>query len=288
MQVWNLNGELITLNDLPSSLFFRTSQHADALFEPVVIDDGQPLFWEEHYFHLMASMRKLRYAIPMSFTPEFLEGECLKVWEANGKPIRYKLSIQLVRDYAHPAWKRDGKLHFLIKPVEESELFAPSGKAQLLETELYKDHYLPSGMLANLSTPERAAIAVAHSFAIENGFDDCALMNEQKQVVRALSGILFVANGAKLKTPSLETGAPAWVVRKQVLIAAQKHQWDLEEGPISPFEIPKASEVFTLNAYGEFYSWKKYRKTVFSQEDGMRKLKRGLQEAEKPVIEKED
>ena len=288
MQVWNLNGELITQNDLPSSLFYRTSRYADALLEPVVIDGGQPLFWEEHYFHLMASMRKLRYGIPMSFTPEYLEGECLKLWEANGSPARFKLLIQVLRNYPSPAWKREGQVHFVIKPVQESELFAPASKREMKETELYKDHYLPAGMLSNLSVPEPAAVAVANAFALENGFDDCALLNEQKQLVRALSGLLFIGNGEVLKTPSLETGAPAWVIRKQLLLAAQKNEWTLDEGAISPFEIPKATEVFTVNAYGEFHCWKKYRKTVFGQEDWLKKLEGGLKEAEKPVVEKED
>ena len=285
MQVWNLNGDLRTLNDLPSSLFYRTTQYADALSEPVVITDGQLLFWEDHYFHLMASMRKLRYAIPMRFTPEYLEEQCLKLWEANGRAARFKLLIQVFRDYSSPAWKREGQLHFLIKPVQESELFAPAGKKEMKVTELYKDHYLPLGMLANLSVPEPAAVAVANAFAQENGFDDCALLNEQKQVVRALSGLLFVSNGEGLKTPSLESGAPAWVIRKQILIAAIKNEWELDEGPISPFEIPKAKEVFTVNAYGEFHGWKKYRKTIYSQDKWVNLLKQGLQEAEKLAVE---
>lgn len=265
MQYWNLNGELLTYEQLPVSLFNRSVYYGDSLAETLLVQAGFIPFWEEHYFHLMASMRKLRYQIPMSFTPEYLEEECLKLWGAVGEPASLKLEIQVMRAEIHQAWNRDGGLHFLIGPVQT----ASSGLVRTGETELYKDHYLPSGMLANLSTPAPAAMAVATSFALENEYADLALLNEQKQVVRSLGGLLFIGNENELKTPELPTGAPAWVVRKQALIQldkiAEANDWLLQEGAISPFEIPKAKEVFTMNAFGELVSWNKYRKTVYQQ-----------------------
>ena len=135
----------------------------------------------------MASMRKLRYQIPMSFTPEYLEEECLKLWRALGEPAELKLEIQVMRAEVHQAWNRDGELHFLIGVVQPNS----GGLVTTGGAELYKDHYLPSGMLANLSTPEPAAMAVATSFALENDYADLALLNEQKQVVRSLHGCLL-------------------------------------------------------------------------------------------------
>ena len=265
MQHWNLNGELLSYDELPVSLFNRSVYYGDSLTEPLLIQAGYIPFWEEHYFHLMASMRKLRYQIPMSFTPEYLEEECLKLWRAAGEPTELKVEIQVMRAEVHQAWNREGGLHFLIGIVQsDSSDLVTTGEA-----ELYKDHYLPSGMLANLSTPAPAALAVATSFALENDYADLALLNEQKQVVRSLHGLLFVGNENELKSPELPTGAPGWVVRKQALIQldkiAEANDWLLEEGAISPFEIPKAKEVFTMNAFGELVSWKKYRKTVYQQ-----------------------
>ena len=40
---------------------------------------GKILFWEKHYFRIIASLRRYRYKIPISFTMEKLEGELIKV-----------------------------------------------------------------------------------------------------------------------------------------------------------------------------------------------------------------
>ncbi len=43
--------------------------------------NGKILFWEDHYFRLMASMRIMRMEIPMNFTMEFLEAQILETLE---------------------------------------------------------------------------------------------------------------------------------------------------------------------------------------------------------------
>ena len=292
MQLWNLDGNLVDYDKIPVSLFNRSLYFGDSLTEPLWIQDGFIPFWEEHYFHLMASMRKLRYAIPMEFTPEYLEQQCLELWEKAGKPAKLYLEIQVVRSQTLVPWSREGGLHFLIHTVEDLPTGTLSPEAEVEECELYKDHYLPSGLLANLSTPMPAAITVAHSFAIENGYADCALLNESKQVVRALSGLIFIASEDGIKIPELAGGAPAWVVRKQALILldamARENDWSIEEVAISPFEIPKAKEVFTLDPYGRLYSWKKYRKTVYQQFSWKERLEEAFISACLPKVEKEE
>jgi branched-chain amino acid aminotransferase len=91
----NYNGT-ITSEERLISLNNRGLAYGDALFETIKINYGKILFWEDHYFRLMASMRILRMEIPMNFTMEFLEEEIFKLLEARqlkNSTARVKLTI---------------------------------------------------------------------------------------------------------------------------------------------------------------------------------------------------
>ena len=71
----NFNGTLLEENTVLSTEN-RGYAYGDALFETIKTSGGKILFWEDHYFRLMASMRIMRMEIPMNFTMEFLEADC--------------------------------------------------------------------------------------------------------------------------------------------------------------------------------------------------------------------
>jgi branched-chain amino acid aminotransferase len=68
----NFNGNIVSVEN--NSLYTnRGFLYGDAVFETLKIVDKKILFWEDHYFRLMASMRIIRMEIPMHFTLEFFE-----------------------------------------------------------------------------------------------------------------------------------------------------------------------------------------------------------------------
>ena len=68
----NFNGK-IQENNLVISNNNRGYSYGDGLFETIKAVHGKLLFFEDHYFRLMASMRIMRMQIPMDFTMEFIE-----------------------------------------------------------------------------------------------------------------------------------------------------------------------------------------------------------------------
>ena len=75
----NYNGDLVAFDDVKITPNNRAYKYGDSVFETIKIINGKLVFWEDHYFRLMASMRMLRMRIPMNFTLEFLEEEILKI-----------------------------------------------------------------------------------------------------------------------------------------------------------------------------------------------------------------
>ena len=89
----NINGNILEEQMLHYQLNNRGFNYGDAVFETIKVSHGKILFWEDHYFRLMASMRILRMEIPMNFTLEFLENEIQRLIEANAitTTVRVKL-----------------------------------------------------------------------------------------------------------------------------------------------------------------------------------------------------
>lgn len=263
----NHNGTFVSSNLILTQN--RAFLYGDAVFETVKIVDSKILFFEDHYFRLMASMRILRMNIPMEFTMEFLEQELLKVAETNGHLDSARVRITVYRNDGGFYLPKDRNSSYLIS---SSEL--PSTNYQYFsgtyEVELYKDFYVSNQLLSTLKTTQKMISTLGSIFADENGYDNCLLLNESKNVTEALNGSLFMLMGNKLQTPPLTEGCLNGIMRKQILTIARKIEGiEVVEEPISPFDLQKADELFSTNVIQGIQPITNYRKkeyvTTFSQ-----------------------
>jgi branched-chain amino acid aminotransferase len=247
----------------------RAFLYGDAVFETVKIVNSKILFFEDHYFRLMASMRILRMNIPMEFTLEFLEQELLKVAETSGYSHSARVRITVYRNDGGYYLPKDRSVSYLISgselPTTSYQYFSGT-----YEVELYKDFYVSSQLLSTLKTTQKMVAVLGSIYADENGYDNCLLLNESKNVTEALNGSLFMLMGNKLQTPPLTEGCLNGIMRKQILSIARKMEGiEVVEEPISPFDLQKADELFCTNVIRGIQPITKYRKkeyiTTFSQ-----------------------
>src|SRR5660398_143878 len=75
----NLSGRLVENDQANISVQNRGFTYGDSVFETIRVINGKIMFWEDHYFRLMASMRIMRIEIPVNFSPEFIEEEILNL-----------------------------------------------------------------------------------------------------------------------------------------------------------------------------------------------------------------
>ena len=62
------NGSFIGGLNEASSDFLQAFSSQNHITEKFRVEHGRIIFWEAHYFRLMAAMRIMRMDIPMSFT----------------------------------------------------------------------------------------------------------------------------------------------------------------------------------------------------------------------------
>lgn len=262
----NINGDFHTDSNAFLGTDNRGLNYGDALFETIRVVRGKVLFWEDHYFRLMASMRILRMEIPMNFTMEFLEEqilETIKMGDLISATVRAKLLVY--RDSDGLYLPREHDIGYLISVAKLDSEFYTISDIKDYSVDLYKDHYVISGLLSTLKTTNRILNVIASIYASENGWHNCLLLNENKSIVEALNGNLFIVNGKTLRTPSLNTGCINGIMRKQIIgILNEIDVYELVEETISPFELQKADEIFITNVISGIISVGSYRKKTYS------------------------
>ncbi len=254
----NYNGKIISKEEVSISPDNRAFKYGDGIFETIKVEHKKVIFAEDHYFRLMASTRMLRMDMAMHFTLEYFVEEILKLvasLELNDARIRFSVFRKIGGLYTPDTNGTD----FLI---EASEL-----KVALkndYEIELYKDHYVYSGLLSTIKSTNRLINVVANVFRQENDFDNLVLLNEKKQLAEATNGNIFLVKGSTILTPALTEGCIKGIIRKKIIELLQKDpNYTVEETEISPFELQKADEVFVTNAIIGIQPVTKYRRKTY-------------------------
>lgn len=258
----NFNGNIInlTLNQLHNN---RAFLFGDAVFETLKVANNKILFFEDHYFRLMSSMRILRMEIPMNFTMEFIESQITELVSHKEKAPAYRVRITVYRDSEGFYLPKNNNVGYLISAsLLESPFYSISEQAY--EVDLYKDFYVSKQLLSTVKSTNRALNITGSIFAHENGLQNCLLLNDAKNVVEALNGNVFMLLGEKLITPPVSEGCIGGILRKQVLALAKKTESiQVFEQSISPFDLQKADELFITNVIMGIRPVTKYRKKEF-------------------------
>ena len=263
----NFNGDLISDKTDFLSEKNRAFRYGDGLFETIRTYAGKIYFWEDHYFRLMASMRILRMDIPMEFTMEYLSdqiGNLLEAEELGNKAARVRLSV----------YRNDGGFYspethdvsFVISAQEiQNPFFVIDNEPYRVD--LFKEHYLNPGLLSTLKTNNRVLNVVGSIYAKEAGLDNLILLNQNKQVVEALQGNIFLVKEGNIFTPPLSDGCLNGIIRKKIIeLAGNLEDITLQEKSISPFELQQADELFITNAIMGIRSITNYRRKEYKSE----------------------
>ncbi|MAZ28552.1 MAG: aminotransferase class IV [Cytophagaceae bacterium] len=259
----NFNGNIVESPTFTADN--RGVLYGDGVFETMRYSGDKIYFWEEHYLRLMASMRIMRMDIPMGFTMEKLEEEVIKCLTANGlAQASARVRLTVYRNDGGTYLPQDnGVGYFISAKALQNPFFTLDDETY--EVELYKDHYLSADLLSTIKSTNRLINITGSIFADENGYQNCLLLNNNKMVVEALNGNVFLVKGNTLKTPPLADGCLRGIIRKQVLdILGKVEDFEVEEASISPFELQKADEVFITNSILGIRPVTKYRKKSFN------------------------
>lgn len=258
----NQNGSLRSGDDFKLGIDNRAFKYGDGIFDTLKFQDGDLCFLEDHYFRLMSSMRMLRMRIPMDFTLDYYEEQIRLTLEANDLKEQGRVRVNVFRQDGGLYTPLSNEINFLIEATP-----MPVLSDDLIEIELFKDFPLASGLLSTIKTNNRMVNILCSIFAKENGYQNCILINEKKELAEALNANIFLVKGNEILTPSLDSGCINGIIRKKLIELLKKEtKFDLKELSISPFDLLKVDEVFLTNSINEILAVDHYRKKKYTKE----------------------
>lgn len=268
----NLNGTL--LSETPPSLTAnnRGFLYGDAVFETLKHTTTQALYWEDHYFRLMASMRIFGMEIPLEYTPDFFEKEFLRTIKGQSTAApAWRIRLTVFRNDGGRYTPTTHQVSFLIQstPLEQATYPQPANEYVV---DLYKDHYVQPSMLSNLKSNNKALQVLGSVFAQRQELDNCILLNDRKEVTEALNGNLFLLFGDTLHTPPLTSGCLDGIMRKQLMRLSDKLSLKVEERAITPFELQRADELWVTNTIVGISPVVRYRRKTYQNQVALKAL----------------
>jgi branched-chain amino acid aminotransferase len=265
----NFNGVLVSSQEASWSNN-RSFLYGDGVFETLKVRNKKILFLEDHYFRLMASMRIVRMEIPMNFTMEFFEEQVLNTAKANQCTDSARVRITVYRNEGGFYQPETNLVSYIIQasPLETKEY--PFDVIPY-EVDLYKDFYVSKQLLSTIKTTNKMVHITGSIFAKENSLQNCLLLNDQKNVIEALQGNVFMLLDNKLITPPIVDGCLNGIMRKKIInLAKSIESIEVVEASISPFDLQKADELFITNVIKGIQSITKYRKKEYRTDLAMK------------------
>lgn len=239
----------------------RAFLNGDAVKVSFFVRHQQLIMAEECYFFLMASMRKMRMNIPLSYTLEFFQN--------------------LFQENVMAQGISDGIIHFMVyrnndgKPLQKSDVsfvFEVEEKEDVLmlnesyEMDLIKEINVNTNLLSNIRVhcPENI---YAEIYAKENDLDDVILLNPNKRIARSIWGNLLFLEGNTLKVPKQTEGAYiSPLMENLVTFLHKKNLATIEQAEMIAFESQKADEILMVSDEKGIFSISKIRNKTFGNE----------------------
>ena len=250
----------------------RAFLYGDSVFETLRIIDNKIVFWEDHYFRLMSSMRIIRLNIPDDYTPDYLEENILKLHRLVSKNGHSKVRINVYRFSKGKYMPIENNVSFIIScdPIINSKYLINSGDYVV---DLFKDYYIDNQLISSIKTNNKIINVVASIYAKENGFNNCILLNNDKMVAEFINSNIFIIKNDEIFTPRLNSGCLNGVLRKNLLNILKKHSFTTYEQDISTFDLTQSDEIFGTNVVQGLFSISKYRKKEFLNNQSKKILK---------------
>lgn len=239
-------------------LYNRAFIYGDVVKTFFFVRNNQLIMAEECYFFLMASMRKMRMNIPLSYTLEFFqelfEENILKNGITNGI-----INFLVYREYEEKnLTKSSVAFYFDITEIQDVLSLQNS-----IEIDLLKEITVNTNLLSNVRThcPENI---YAEIYAKENELDDVILLNPNKRIARSAFGNLLFLEGDSIKIPKQTEGAYISPLMENFVTFVHKNNLaKIEEAEIIAFESQKANEILMISDEKGIFPVSKIRNKTF-------------------------
>ena len=213
------------------------------VFSTLRVVDGVPFAWERHWERIRRDAHVLR--VPLPPDPEYVRGRLLRLIHANSA-WNATLRVVVLRNRGG-IWQGSGDREFdLIGLTTDLKNW---GRGVNLAVHTQARH--AASVFRGTKILSWAANLAMLEEAQEGGYDEVILLNERDEVSECTSANIFVADGAAVWTPPLESGCLPGVTREILLEEARAGGLPVGERTLRLEDLERATEVFITSTTRE-------------------------------------
>lgn len=254
-QFISINGVIRTEKEIRDNSLYN-EVNKNGLFETLFMKNGRIRLAGFHFERLCRGLQILNFPGMMKpdageLTSNILElamkNECL-----SGARIRLTVA---------PDFERPEDLKYLIECTGiNSEIL----NAEMLKIGIYQDEKKSVDHTSEFKLTDRGIYDHAADYAIQNGLDDCLLLNQYNRICDSTISNLFYINGDTVFTPPISEGCVAGVMRRFLVEKAPLAGFEIHERAVDVNELESADAVFLTNAIRVIRPVKQLNNRIFS------------------------
>lgn len=237
----------------------RSFLYGDSVTVFFYVHQGKLIFSEESYFYLMASMRKMRMLIPLSYTLEYFE-QILNTQLQERKSSEGIFNFMVYRKEGFASLEK-AEVNFSIGFYELNDLLSLQGPLNL---DLIREIHLSSNLFSGIHVHKGENI-YASIYSQQNDLGDVIFLNENKRIARAgIGNLLFLQDGV-LRIPKQSEGAYISPLMEAFVTFIHKNNLaQVDPTELAPFESQKAQEILLISDEKGLFPVQQIRNKVFA------------------------
>lgn len=242
-----INGTYFKTGKSPLNLLNRSFHYGDGIFETIHANGTEPQFIERHMERMMESMRLLRMNIPDFYSTDnftrFVKGLLTRNKQFRGARIR----ITVFRNNDGLYTPEGNDVTFVMESTElEQDTYILNKQGYRIE--VFPDILKPVNALSSIKTTSALLYVMAGIFRLENGWDECIILNQQKKICESISSNIFLQKEDKFYTPSLAEGCLPGIMRQVIIECIRQEKFFVEDMcSLTPEDLLLADELFLTN-----------------------------------------
>jgi branched-subunit amino acid aminotransferase/4-amino-4-deoxychorismate lyase len=241
------NGHLINLYEPAIAFSNRAFRYGDSLFESIRVCNGKIMFLKDHLTRLKLGMTVLRMNVPAEFNYENVDGaiKLLLVKNKIGRNARIRLTV--FRNEGGFYAPETNDISFLIEAENiDADGYVLNQKG--LWVDIYADIKKQINKLSNIKSGNALHYVMAGLAKTSMKLDECLLVNENGNIIEAISSNLFIVKNGCMYTTPLSEGCVDGIMRKQILKLAATNKVLTFEMPLTVNSLMNGDEIFLTSS----------------------------------------
>lgn len=223
----------------------RSFRYGDGFFETMKYANGQLVLQQLHFERLFASLDALYFKKPFFLNPDFLVNKINLLIAKNKHKANVRIRINIFRGNGGLYDPENLQANVVI---ETWDLQPGAWNENGLVVGFYPDARKTCDQFSHLKTNNFLPYSMAALWAKRNQLNDAIVLNHFNRVSDATIANIFIVKDGIVKTPALNEGCIAGVMRKYILKKMRDAGMPVQETTIETTDVAQAAEVFFTNS----------------------------------------